>query len=71
MEALKIRNEEMRIQIVHLEEMLSTKDVQIEQLKELIHEQKETMKKTVNLGCGNTTTEGHGRAEEDKPMQAS
>ena len=48
-EALKISNEEMRIQILHLEEMLSTKDVQIGQLKEQIHEQKETVEKT--LGC--------------------
>ena len=80
MEALKIRNEEMRVQIVHLEEMLSTKDVQIEQIKELIHEQKETMEKAVNLGCEVQQLQrgmekqkkaGEELKKEDKPMQAS
>ena len=60
--------------------MLSTKDVQIGQLKEQIHEQKETMEKTVNLGCEvqqlQRGMEEHKKAveelkKEDKPMQAS
>ena len=77
MKALKTRNEEMKIQIVHLEEMLSTKDVQIEQLKELIHEQKETMEKTVKLGCEvqqlqcGMEEQKKELKKEDKPMQAS